>query len=194
MKLLLHVDVISSAESFAKAKHAGKFRKDGTTPYSKHLQDVVNRLKSLGVIDSELLCAGWLHDILEDTDVTFDEIYEQFGNKTAVIVTSLTKDTTLPRKQREQAYVKQLRESSHDAKIIKICDISANLSDIKNWNASKSKKLRQIRKLRHYMSVIKNGLIQDTRYPGIISLLESNNQVFRQFGQKSISLNLKNTT
>ena len=194
MKLLLHVDVISSAESFAKTKHAGMFRKDGTTSYSKHLQDVVNRLKSLGVIDSEILCAGWLHDILEDTDVTFDEIYEQFGNKTAVIVTSLTKDTTLPRKQREQAYVKQLRESSHDAKIIKICDISANLSNIKNWNASKTKKLRQIRKLRHYMSVIKNGLIQDTRYPGIISLLESNNQVFRQFGQKTISLNLKNTT
>ncbi len=188
------MDIASSAESFARTKHAGKFRKDGTTPYSKHLQDVVNRLKSLGVIDSELLCAGWLHDILEDADVTFDEIYEQFGNKTAVIVTSLTKDTTLPRKQREQAYVKQLRESSHDAKIIKICDISANLSDIKNWNASKTKKLRQIRKLRHYMSVIKNGLIQDTRYPNVISLLESNNQVFRQFGQKSISLNLKEST
>ena len=67
------MDLVKSAELFAKNKHAGKFRVDGTIPYSKHLEDVVNRLKSLGVIDKELLCAGWLHDTIENTDTTFND-------------------------------------------------------------------------------------------------------------------------
>jgi len=128
------LELVKSAELFAKKKHSGMMRKDGTTLYSKHLEDVVNRLKSLGVIDEELLCAGWLHDTIEDTDVTFDDLYEQFGSRIAVLVSSLSKDMTLTRKQREQIYVKQLKESSFDAKLIKLCDISANLSDLKNYD------------------------------------------------------------
>ena len=165
-------------------------RKDGVTPYSKHLTDVVNRLKSLGVIDEELLCAGWLHDTIEDTDTTFDDLHEQFGSRIAVLVSTLSKDMSLTRKKREQVYVTQLKEASFDAKLIKLCDISANLSDLKNWNASKSKKLRQVRKVRHYLTVIKNDLIEDNNYPKIITLLESINQNLKQFGQRTISLKL----
>ena len=139
------MEIVKSAELFAKKKHAGQVRNDGITPYSKHLEDVVNRLKSLGVIDEELLSAGWLHDVIEETDISFDNLYEQFGNRIAVIVSSLTKDNTLPRKQREKAFNRQLREASFDAKLIKLCDISANFSDLKNHNISKSKKLREIK-------------------------------------------------
>jgi guanosine-3',5'-bis(diphosphate) 3'-pyrophosphohydrolase len=78
------LDLVKSAELFAKNKHAGQFRKDDTTPYSKHLEDVVNRLKSLGVIDEQVLCAGWLHDTIEDTETSFDDLYEQFGSEIAV--------------------------------------------------------------------------------------------------------------
>jgi (p)ppGpp synthase/HD superfamily hydrolase len=152
---------------------------------------VVNRLKSLGVIDEELLCAGWLHDTIEDTDVTFDDLYEQFGSRIAVLVSSLSKDMTLTRKQREQIYVKQLKESSFDAKLIKLCDISANLSDLKNYDASKSKKLRQVRKIRYYIVVIKNDLIEHNDYPKIITLLESINQSLKQFGLRTVSLQSK---
>jgi len=166
-------------------------RKDGTTPYSKHLEDVVNRLKSLGVVDEELLCAGWLHDTIEDTETSFDDLFEQFGSRVVVLVTSLTKDMSLTRKQREQIYVKQLKEASFDAKLIKLCDISANLTDLKNWNASKSKKLRQVRKVRHYLTVIKNDLISNKDYPKIITLLESINQTLKQFGQRTISLSTR---
>ena len=184
------MEIVKSAELFAKKKHSGMMRKDGVTPYSKHLTDVVNRLKSLGVIDEELLCAGWLHDTIEDTDTTFDDLHEQFGSRIAVLVSTLSKDMSLTRKKREQVYVKQLKEASFDAKLIKLCDISANLSDLKNWNASKSKKLRQVRKVRHYLTVIKNDLIEDNNYPKIITLLESINQNLKQFGQRTISLKL----
>ena len=166
-------------------------RKDSITPYSKHLEDVVNRLKSLGVIDEELLCAGWLHDTIEDTDTSFDDLYERFGSKVVVLVTSLTKDMSLTRKKREQIYVKQLKEASFDAKLIKLCDISANLSDLKNYDASKSKKLRQVRKIRHYLTVIKNDLLENTDYLKITTLLDSINQSLKQFGLRTISLQSK---
>ncbi len=185
------LELVKNAELFAKKKHSGMMRKDGTTSYSKHLESVVNRLKSLGVIDKELLCAGWLHDTIEDTETSFDDLYEQFGSRVAVLVSTLSKDMSLTRKQREQVYVKQLKEASFDAKLIKLCDISANLSDLKNYDASKSKKLRQVRKIRHYLVVIKNDLIKNTDYPKIITLLDSINQSLKLFGQKSISLKIK---
>jgi len=47
------LELVKNAELFAKKKHSGMMRKDGTTSYSKHLEDVINRLKSLGVIDGE---------------------------------------------------------------------------------------------------------------------------------------------
>lgn len=181
------MDIVKSAELLAKNKHAGQLRKDGTT-YSKHLDDVNNRLKSLGIINKEILCAGWLHDIIENTETSFDDIFEQFGSEIAVLVSSLSKDMTQTRKKREKEYTIQLKEASNNAKIIKLCDISANLSDIKNWDATKSKKLRQVKKIRHYLSIIKKDLVTNTEYPQIISLLETNNLILKQFGQRTISL------
>lgn len=176
---------VQNAELFAKKKHAGQMRKDGVIPYTKHLEDVVNRLKSLGVIKSELLCAGWLHDTLEGTDTSFDDIYKKFDSTVAVLVSSLTKDMNLPRKRREQEYVKQLKEASSEAKLIKFCDISANLSDLKNYEASKSKKLRLVRQKRHYLNVIKNDL-PVSQYPNILPMLDSINKKLKKYGQRSI--------
>jgi len=180
------LELVKSAELLAKKKHAGQFGKDGSTPYSKHLEDVVNRLKSLGVIDEELLSAGWLHDIIEYTDASFDSLHEQFGNRIAVIVSSLSKDKTLPRKQREKAYNTQLKEASFDAKLIKLCDISANLSDLKKYDASKSKKLREIKQKRHYLNIIKKDLT-NTDYPKMSTLLETVNHILKRYGQRTIN-------
>jgi len=182
------LELVKRSELLAKKKHAGQFRKNTNMPYSKHLEDVVNRLKSLGVIDEELLSAGWLHDIIEYTDVSFENLYEQFGNRIAVIVSSLTKDKTLPRKQREKAYNIQLKEASFNAKLIKLCEISANLSDIRNYDASKSKKLREIKQKRHHLTIIKKDLI-NADYPKIATLLETINQILKRNGQRSITLN-----
>ena len=98
---------------------------------------------------------------------------------------------TLTRKKREQAYVIQLKESSFNAKLIKLCDISANLSDLKNYEASKSKKLRIVKQLRNYLSIIKNDIMRNTDYPYVQSLIESTNVIFVKFGQRPISVQLK---
>ena len=82
--------------------------------------------------------------------------------------------------------IAELKESSTNAKLIKLCDISANLSDIKNWDTTKSKKLRLIKKQRHYLTIIKNDLV--TSYPQTISLLEKTNLILKQFRLQPISL------
>ena len=184
--------LVKNAELFAKSKHAGKLKKSGIT-YSKHLEEVVNRLKSLGVIDEEVLCTGWLHDILEDTDTSFDELFEKFGRRIAVLTLSLTKtkfviDTndnstftltkkkTLSKKQREKNYGIKLKESEVDAKIIKLCDISANLGNLKNQVISKTKKRKVLRELRYYLSIIQKDIMEDSKYQNATILLETINQ------------------
>jgi guanosine-3',5'-bis(diphosphate) 3'-pyrophosphohydrolase len=181
------LELVKSAELFAKKKHSGMTQKDGSD-YSKHLESVVNRLKSLGVIDKELLCTGWLHDTIEDTETSFDDLYEQFGSRVAVLVSSLSKDTSLSKKKKEQAYLKQLKESSFDAKLIKLCDISANLSDLKTYSPSKSKQLKYLKLKRRNLIAIKKDLIENSDYPKIVTLLESINKILKRYDQRPISL------
>lgn len=157
-----------------------------STTYSKHLEDVVNRLKSLGVIDEEILCAGWLHDVMDNTNASFDDLFEHFGRRISVLVSSLSKDPSLPRKQQETVYVKQLKESSFASKLILLCDISANLSDLKNHESSKSKKLRIVRQKRHYLTIIKNDLMDNDDYPKITALIETINDILKRFGQRPV--------
>tara|TARA_B110000914_G_scaffold53345_1_gene45982 strand:+ start:86 stop:715 length:630 start_codon:yes stop_codon:yes gene_type:complete len=184
--------LLENAELFAKSKHAGKLKKSGIT-YSNHLENVVSRLKSLGVIDEEVLCVGWLQDILEDTDTSFDELFEKFGRRIAVLTLSLTKtkfvidtddDSTLsltkkraiPEKQRQKEYAVKIKESEIDAKLIKLCDISANLGDLKKQIISKTKKRKILKKFRYYLLIIEKDLVENTEYPKAITLLETINQ------------------
>ena len=184
--------LLENAELFAKSKHAGKLKKSGMT-YSNHLENVVSRLKSLGIIDEEVLCAGWLHDILEDTDTSFDELFEKFGRRIAVLTLSLTKtkfvidtddDSTLsltkkraiPEKQRQKEYAVKIKESEIDAKLIKLCDISANLGDLKKQIISKTKKRKILKKFRYYLLIIEKDLLENTEYPKAITLLKTINK------------------
>ena len=196
--------LLENAELFAKLKHAGKLKKSGTT-YSNHLENVVSRLKSLGVIDEEVLCAAWLQDILEDTETKFDELFEKFGRRIAVLRLSLTKtkfvidtddDSTLsltkkraiPEKQRKKEYAVKIKESDTDAKLIKLCDISANLGDLKNQKISKTKKKRILKKFRYYISIIEKDLTENTKYPKAINLLETINQNIKIQTQSMIKI------
>jgi len=199
--------LLENAELFAKSKHASKLKKSGTT-YSNHLENVVNRLKSLGVINEEVLCTGWLQDILEDTDTSFDELFEKFGRRIAVLTLSLTKskfvidtddDSTLsltkkrkiPEKQRQKEYAVKIKEAEIDAKLIKLCDISANLGDLKKQTISKTKKRRILKKFRHYILIIEKDLVENTKYPKVIPLLETINQNIKIQTQNMIKIKKK---
>ena len=180
-------NIASKAQKFAYEKHKNQKRKDGVTPFSEHLEGVVNRLKNLGVANQDVLCAAWLHDIIEHSDATFDEINEIFGNTISVLVLSLTKDSELAKKERESQYIQQLKDSTPEAKMIKFCDISANLKDIANAPISKTQKNKQIKKLFRYLRVIKKELSETkSNYPKIQELTDGINSIGTKFRQRPI--------
>ena len=184
---MLDSDIIGKAQRFACEKHKNQKRKDSVTPFSEHLEGVVNRLKNLGITNQDVLCAAWLHDTIEHTETTFDEINEIFGNTISVLVLSLSKNSELSRKEKETQYIQQLKDSTPQAKIIKLCDISANLKDIANAPISKTQKNKQTKKLFRYLRVIKKELSEiNSEYPKIQELIDGINSVGTKFRQRPI--------
>lgn len=185
--MLSNETILQKAKIFAIEKHRNQKRKDGITPFSEHLEGVVNRLKNIGISNEEILSAAWLHDTIEHTDTTFEEINEIFGNTISVLVLSLSKDYKLAKKDIETQYVSQLKNSSFQSKIIKFCDISANLKDLLNAPISKTQKNKKIKKLFFYLRVIKKDIIENkSQYPKIQDMIDGINSIGQQFRQKPI--------
>lgn len=84
--------LLEKAIHFATAKHAGQLRKGTTTPYIVHPLETMNILRSMNA-DTNLLIAGLLHDTVEDTDTTVEEIAEVFGTDVADLVGGHSEDT-----------------------------------------------------------------------------------------------------
>lgn len=179
---------IKNARDFAYQKHRNQ-KRNGDVPYTDHLEGVVFRLKNLGVTDTEVICAAWLHDVLEKTDATLDELIQRFGKETATLVLSLTKSKDIPKKDIEIQYIKQLRDAPIEAKIIKLCDISSNIKDLSTSTISKTQKNKQIRKILHYLKVIKNEISESkSEHPKIQDLVDGINTVAVKFKQQKISI------
>jgi (p)ppGpp synthase/HD superfamily hydrolase len=183
------VSKLESAEQFARFKHSGMTRDDNKTPYWKHLEGVVNRLKNLGITNEDLLCAAWLHDTLEDTDTTFDDIDQRFGSSVAVMVLSLSKDKKLTKKEKERQYTTQIKNATWQAKLVKLCDISSNLQDLKNSDWSKSRKIKYLKKKLYYLNVIKPELAENkAKTPNIQAIIDGINDVLLKYGFRPVSL------
>lgn len=83
--------IVAEAYNLAEMAHRGQQRKnDGVTPYITHPAAVAIMLASYGA-DDETIAAGYLHDVVEDTNVTLEEIREKFGEKIAFLVDGVTK-------------------------------------------------------------------------------------------------------
>lgn len=163
-------------------------RKDSNVPHYEHLAAVVARLKNLGVTDEDTLSAAWLHDIINYTDTSFDELDQRFSSRVAVLVLSMSKDKNLPRSIQEEQYVKQLKESTLEAKLIKLCDISSSIKDLKNSSFSKTKKIKEMKKKLYYLNVIKTDLIKNkAQMPGIIGFVNGINDIVTSYGLRPVA-------
>jgi guanosine-3',5'-bis(diphosphate) 3'-pyrophosphohydrolase len=129
----LAIPALMQATLFAAEKHRGQRRKDaGETPYINHPIMVVNLLANVGEItDLETLQAGMLHDTIEDTDTTADELEECFGPGVRSIVLELTDDKGLEKQERKRLQIEHAPHMSAPAKTIKIADKIANLTDLR---------------------------------------------------------------
>jgi guanosine-3',5'-bis(diphosphate) 3'-pyrophosphohydrolase len=121
--------LVSEAAELAARRHNGMARKGrGNEPYINHLAEVANLLAAAtDGADAELVAAGWLHDTIEDTDTTAEELAEKFGERVAALVVEVTDDMTLPKAQRRQRQIEDAPHKSPGAKLIKIADKISNI-------------------------------------------------------------------
>ncbi|MGH8130618.1 MAG: HD domain-containing protein [Steroidobacteraceae bacterium] len=124
--------LILRAADFSAYKHRYQTRKGkDVTPYINHPLAVARALSEEGdVTDPELLAAALLHDTIEDTQTTFEELRGTFGERVAHLVVEVSDDKNLPKGERKRRQVEHATHISRDAQQIKIADKLCNLREI----------------------------------------------------------------
>ena len=120
------------AAHFAAVKHKTQRRKDSErTPYINHPLALANVLAiECGIDDIEVLCGALLHDTIEDTDTSREELLEAFGEQIAKIVFELTDDKSLPWQARKEAQISNASLISEKAQLVRLADKICNLRDV----------------------------------------------------------------
>jgi GTP diphosphokinase / guanosine-3',5'-bis(diphosphate) 3'-diphosphatase len=126
------IAIVMRAAQFAAEKHRHQRRKDAhASPYINHPIALANVLANEGgVTDPEVLCAALLHDTIEDTETTAEELRTQFGEAITAIVLEVTDDQALSKEERKRLQVEHTPHASHKAKLVKLADKICNLRDI----------------------------------------------------------------
>lgn len=121
-----------SAIRFAAHKHRNQRRKNADrTPYINHPLDLAHILWfDGGVRDTDVLVAAILHDTVEDTDTTFEEIEAEYGRNVRRIVEEVTDDRSLTSIERKRIQVEKAATISFGAKLVKLADKISNLRDV----------------------------------------------------------------
>jgi (p)ppGpp synthase/HD superfamily hydrolase len=130
------------AKAFMEKAHEGQYRKDYGFPYKIHinrvcsyLDCVLNELGITGQDYDDVMSAGALHDCIEDTNTTFDDLRKAGFNENVIsYVNGLTNTPAIKkgpnRAARHEINKKRLASSHKYVKIIKLCDIYDNISDL----------------------------------------------------------------
>jgi GTP diphosphokinase / guanosine-3',5'-bis(diphosphate) 3'-diphosphatase len=126
------VVLVCCAADFAAERHKDIRRKGaGAVPYINHLAEVA-RLLAVATkgADAELVAAGWLHDTVEDTATSREELISIFGNDVASLVMEVTDDKSLPKAERKRLQVVKTPAKTPRAKMIKLADLTSNLRQL----------------------------------------------------------------
>ena len=126
--------LILKATHFAAQKHRDQRRKDEElSPYINHPISVARAISEIGDIeDPEVLAAALLHDTLEDTETTPEELIDNFGERVCRLVQEVTDDKSLPKLEQKQLQIEHAKELSEGAALIKLGDKISNVTDIIN--------------------------------------------------------------
>lgn len=120
------------ALEFASRKHSMQRRKDAdASPYINHPIALVSILAvEADIHDPDVLCAALLHDTVEDTNTSDEELVAQFGPRIAGFVMEVTDDKTLEKHRRKELQIEHAHALSREAGLVKIADKIANLRDV----------------------------------------------------------------
>lgn len=130
MEVNVEVRQVIRAAHFAAVKHAAQRRKgEAAEPYVNHLLEVAHLVAEAG-LDLATVTAALLHDTVEDTATTREELAAEFGEAVAAMVMELTDDKSLPKAERKRLQVERAPHKSAGAQAIKIADKISNLRSI----------------------------------------------------------------
>ena len=131
---------LARAYHFAAARHVHQRRKgEAAEPYMNHLTEVAELVAvATRGSDPEVIVAAVLHDTVEDTETTLDDLRAEFGERVAGLVAEVTDDKSLPKQTRKDLQIAHAGHASRGAQIIKLADKTSNLralatSPPKDW-------------------------------------------------------------
>ena len=146
---------IQRAIRFSIEVHAGQTRKGNDIPYITHPLSISLILSQAGASE-DVIVAGILHDVVEDSDAELDDVRNEFGDNVAELVKAVTeKDKSLSWESRKRTALAHIKDMSHDALLLKSVDVLHNLSELahdveeqgdgvfEKFNVPKEKKLAQ---------------------------------------------------
>jgi guanosine-3',5'-bis(diphosphate) 3'-pyrophosphohydrolase len=139
-------------------------------PYIEHPRAVVGILRDeAGITDRATLVAALLHDTIEDTGTSYEQIEKLFGKTVADTVRELTNDPDVPKSGKKDAQVARARKMSQRAAFIKVADKTANLRDLINspppWPAG--------RKRQYFMDALEVAQAMQHRHPKLDQLFST---------------------
>lgn len=162
---MYYSDLVNRAAEHAAVRHRKQLRKgtDDRTPYVQHCFMVGYILERAG-FSEEVVAAGILHDVLEDTESDLDELKRLFGERVALLVSSVTEqDKALSWEVRKARYRERLSSVPDDAKAITAADKIHNINSIINalkkgddaWSHFKRGRLAQLERFRRLLTTLK---------------------------------------
>ena len=123
--------LIHKAIEFASLAHKEQMRKGSDTPYIVHLFEVALILSKNNASD-EVICAGILHDTLEDTDTTKEDLQKHFGQNVTNLVCANSENKTLSWEERKQETIDYIKNEATEEELMVICaDKLSNIKSIK---------------------------------------------------------------
>ena len=139
------LQIVEKAYNYAAEKHKDQFRKSGE-PYFTHPIHVAHIIADLE-LDPQSICAALLHDVVEDTDATYDDIAKEFGETIAMLVDGVTKLGKIPTNSKEEQQIENLRKMffamAKDIRVIviKLADRLHNMQTLKYMPEEKQRSI-----------------------------------------------------
>lgn len=156
---------MNEAYKFAKVKHDGQTRADGS-PYIEHpirVAEIIKKYFSVHPRINELITAAYLHDTVEDTNTTIDEIRLKFGEYVAYLVNGVTNDKKIKQKMGKTDYLcYKILAMDEDVLNLKLCDRLANVLDLNSASVDFAEKY-EIETIVIINYLLSNTIVTDTQ-------------------------------
>jgi (p)ppGpp synthase/HD superfamily hydrolase len=179
------MDLIEKALKIASIAHEGQYRKNTKVPYIAHPVAVGMILQKAGYRD-EMVAAGILHDTVEDTDLSMEDIEREFGKKVAIIVEGCSEpDKSLSWEERKEHTIAFLKTATEEIRVVACADKLHNVRSIREGVEQSGEVVwsrfnRGIKEQEWYYRNVVESLGYATRFPLLEELVKEIERLFKR--------------